>query len=133
MIKFQQSQALTSHFESFWNIVQKNTNFVFVLVKIHVFRTIFEISGLWGDVQFLRTIIKRLNVGGVPTSDLKVFLLPELQLLFDIELWSFDLQTAQKYFRMHLSGLLDLPKTEREPLTIFYTTKRQHYKLLSGR
>ena len=85
------------------------------------------------DVQFLRTIIKRLNVGGVPTSDLKVFLLPELQLLFDIELWSFDLQTAQKYFRMHLSGLLDLPKTEREPLTIFYTTKRQHYKLSSGR
>ena len=26
MIKFQQSQALTSHFESFWSIVQLNSN-----------------------------------------------------------------------------------------------------------
>ena len=29
IIKFQQSQALTSHFESFWSIVQKYQMFVY--------------------------------------------------------------------------------------------------------
>ena len=37
MIKFQQSQALTSHFESFWSIVHSNSNGTytnFILISI---------------------------------------------------------------------------------------------------
>ena len=35
MIKFQQSQGLTSHYESFWSIVQVETFFKKVFFKVH--------------------------------------------------------------------------------------------------
>ena len=40
MIKFQQSQALTSHFESFWSIVRCENVKKFLLVNLNFFITL---------------------------------------------------------------------------------------------